>query len=117
MAKAALESAAKRADAAKSRRVLMTSGRFDSADISVPQTNPSWTASVSQAAAESESRHSAWIAGTDADAENQRDIPSSSATARRARARHRPVGAEEVWTSGSGRDKGAKASSNVSGVP
>src|SRR5262249_53257391 len=43
--------------------------------------------------------------GTDAEAENQRDIPRSSATASSARARHRPEGAGGARTSGAGRDK------------
>src|SRR5215510_8044571 len=102
--KAALDKAAKRAEAAKSRRVLTTSGRFESAETRVPQTKPSWTARVSQAAVESASRHSAWIAGTDADAENHSDIPRSSATASRARTRQRSFGASADTASGIGSD-------------
>ncbi|MDQ2869688.1 MAG: hypothetical protein M3S32_03020, partial [Acidobacteriota bacterium] len=47
---------------------------------------------VSQAAAAAESPHSFWMAGTEAEAANHTDMPSSSAPESSGRARHRAGG-------------------------
>ena len=59
----------------------MRSARLSTADPSAPMTKPTCTAMVSQACSELESPHSLVSAGTMADAENQTDIPRSSANA------------------------------------
>ena len=65
-----------------------TSGRFPSALPSVPSMNPSWTAMVSAAAAASPRCHSRASAGRTADALNQSESASSSATESDNSARH-----------------------------
>ena len=60
-----------------------TSARFTTDEKSAPATKPSWTAIVSQAPAVVPSCHSARSCGRTADAENQVDIESTSATASR----------------------------------
>ena len=76
----AFAAAPSHAETAKRRRVAKMSGRFPNALTSVPATNPSCTASVSHAVAESVRPHSALSAGATAEAENQSDMPSSSAS-------------------------------------
>src|SRR6266496_4788638 len=66
----------------------MISERLRRALSSVPKTKPSWTAMVSQLAAESLRCHSTRKAGTTADALNQSDMPSNSARDKSASARH-----------------------------
>src|SRR6186713_2879643 len=67
--------------APKSRRALIASARLVTAVTSVPATNPACTAIVSHATIAVSSLYSAAIAGAPAVAENQSDIPSTSATA------------------------------------
>src|SRR2546430_1601825 len=69
----------------------MTSGRLSSALARVPATNPSCTASVSHAVADGVRCHSFATCGATADMPNQRDMPRSSATERRASAVHRLI--------------------------
>src|SRR5262245_46773172 len=72
---AALATAPATHPAAKSRRALSTSARFNRALASVPATNPACTAIVSHAVAEGESDRSAAIAGAAAVAENHSVMP------------------------------------------
>src|SRR6266850_3909096 len=65
------------------------SGRFRRALTSVPQTKPSWTAIVNQLTLASLKFHSTRRAGTTAEALNQSDMPSSSASESNASARQR----------------------------
>jgi hypothetical protein len=90
-AKQALTEAPASAETVKRRRELMMSGRFKSAERSVPATKPSCTESVSQLVADSDRCHSARSAGATAEAENHRDIASSSAAPSSERARQRPA--------------------------
>src|SRR5947209_6036947 len=89
--KAALTIAHAIAERVKRRRELMMSGRLRSAERSQPATKPNSTARVSQLVADSDSRHSARMAGATAEAENHRDIPRSSAAPKSASARQRPA--------------------------
>src|ERR1043165_2139361 len=90
-AKTALTTAPAIEQTVKRWRELMTSGRLRSAERSVPATKPSCTARVSQLVADSDRRHSARSAGATAEAENHRDMPSSSAVPSSASARQRPA--------------------------
>ena len=87
-ATAALATAPSAQLATMSERADHTSGRLPSALASVPRMNPSWTAMVSAAAPASPSCHSRASAGSTAEALNQSESASSSATERENSARH-----------------------------
>src|SRR5256886_1642584 len=71
------------------RRAGHTSGRLASAAPSVPAMKPSWTATVRPALPASPSDHSRRSAGRTAEAENQSESASSSASERTASCRQR----------------------------
>src|SRR5688572_4529031 len=84
-----LESAPRTALPAMSSRGDHTSGRLPSALTRVPPMNPSWTAMVSPALPPSPSCHSLRNAGSTAEAENQSDSASNSASDSTASCRQR----------------------------
>ena len=88
----ALATAPQMQPAAKSRRGLMTSGRFRIADASVPMTNPPWTAIVSHAASPDVRWNSATIGAVAAVAENQSVMPRNIASDSHASCRRATAG-------------------------
>src|SRR5262249_55815392 len=83
-----------------------TSGRLPRALASVPTMKPSWTAMVNPARPEASSDHSRESAGRTADALNQRDSASSSASDRAASARQRPATAARLLDDAPGAEAG-----------
>ncbi len=80
--------AASSAEPAKNRRTGTLSARVNADEPSAPTTKPICTDIVSQALPESLRPHASVRAGTTADAENQTDIASSSASESKSSVRH-----------------------------
>ena len=93
-ASAALASAPRRHPTLKSLRALSTSGRFRSAEISVPTTNPPWTAIVNHAVCAEVRSNSATIGALAAVAENHSVIPKNMASDSQASCHRGDV----IWT-------------------
>src|ERR1043165_8565472 len=81
--------APRNAETVKRCLVLMMSGRFSVALMSVPATNPGWTAIAIQLICEGDKCHSEESAGTTAEPLNHSDMPSNSAIDKRVNARQR----------------------------